>query len=441
MICRVLPLAAALCAVAACGKSRDDRAAAPTPAATATTAVAPTIDAGAPDPAARARALAHRLVIADGHIDVPYRLEQSRRPDGSLGEDVAQATEQGDFDYPRAALGGLDAPFMSIYVPAELQNKAGASRKEADRLIDLVDGIIAAAPDKFAAARSPDDVIANHAAGKISLPMGMENGSPVEHDLASVAYFHDRGIRYITLAHSKDNQLADSSYDTHHTWKGLSPFGKKVVAEMNRVGIMVDVAHVSDAAFAQAVALSAVPVIASHSSARHFTPGFERNPSDELIRALADKGGVIMVNFGSGFLRDDSRKSFDAMREASKAFAKQHTLDDHAPEVDAFLTSYQKDHPPVFATVADVADHIDYLVKLVGIDHVGLGSDFDGVRDSLPVGLKDVSMYPNLLRELLARGYSEADLDKICSANLLRVWRAVEAYAAAQAGSPAPAAP
>jgi membrane dipeptidase len=397
---------------AACGGEAPSR---PSPVTPAPAPVAePALDASTPavpEPEtleAQADRLAHELLILDGHVDVPWRLEKIVQRDGTLTVDVAGPAPDGDFDYPRAKAGGLDAPFMSIYVSPDFERKG--AKKVADALIDLVEGMATGAPDKFALAPTVADVRANFAAGKISLPMGMENGAPIEHKLANVAYFHGRGIRYITLAHSKDNHISDSSYDTRHTHGGLSRFGRKVVAEMNRVGIMVDVSHISDQAFDDVLEVSAVPVIASHSSCRHFTPDFERNMSDEMIVRLAKAGGVIQINFGSGFLDGEIR------------LARQQWDDDdeHDPPGE-----------PPRATVAHVADHIEHVIDLVGVDHVGLGSDFDGLGDSLPEGLGDVSAYPNLLRVLLERGHSEEELAKICSGNVLRVWQAVEDHAAA----------
>lgn len=379
---------------------------------------------------ARATALAKKLILVDGHIDVPHRLRSSSK-DGALTEDVSARTKDGQFDYPRAVQGGLDAPFMSIYVPAEYQQRGGA-RKLADELIDLVEGIAKAHPDKFAIARAPKDVRANFAAGVISLPLGIENGAALEHDVANVAHFYDRGVRYVTLTHSKDNAICDSSYDDAHTWRGLSPFGRKVIAELNRVGIMIDVSHVSDDTFFQVLDVTKTPVIASHSSARSFTPGFERNMSDEMLQKLAANGGVVMVNFGSMFLTAKSHAYFEQRHQAAKAYAGEHDLADDSPEMEAWSKSYTAEHPRVLATVSDVADHIDHIVEVAGIDHVGLGSDFDGVGGALPTGLEDVSMYPNLIGELLERGYSEAKLEKLCSGNLLRVWQAVADYAASQ---------
>ena len=376
---------------------------------------------------ARAQRLAKRFIIVDGHIDLPYRLDRSKGKDGKLTENVNERTPKGEFDYPRAVAGGLDAPFMSIYVSARYQEKGGA-KAVADGLIDLVEGVIEAGPDKFARAHSVADVKQNFAAGRISLPMGIENGAAIEDDLKNLKHFYGRGVRYVTLAHSKDNLICDSSYDDHRTWKGLSPFGKKVVAEMNRLGIIIDVSHLSDDSIYQVMELSQTPVLATHSSARAFTPGWHRNMGDEAIKLLGEKGGVIMINFGSGFIEKVANQQYVARRSAIRAFRKEHKITGRDPRVKAFRKEYDKTHPFKFSTVEVVADHIDHVVKLIGIDHVGLGSDFDGLGNTLPKGLKDASMYPNLFRVLLERGYSEKDIKKISSDNIFRVWQKVEAY-------------
>ncbi|WP_257459615.1 dipeptidase [Archangium lipolyticum] len=382
--------------------------------------------------AERGRALARRVIIVDGHVDVPYRLREKLGPDGVPTEDVSQRTAGGDFDHPRAVEGGLDVPFMSIYIPAEYQEKGGA-RALADSLIDLVETLARRSPEKFAMARSVEEARRNSQEGKVSFALGIENGAAIEDKLENVAHFQRRGVRYITLTHSRDNLLSDASFNTgKRTWNGLSPFGKQVVAEMNRVGIMVDVSHLSDDAIRQAVEASQVPVIASHSSCRHFTPGFERNISDELIRAVAAKGGVVMINFGSMFLSQASNAYEGQFRKAMAAFAQERGLKQDSPELKAFVESYLREHPLPLARVEDVADHIDHVVKLVGIDHVGLGSDFDGVGPTLPIGLEDVSRYPNLFRVLLERGYGEADIEKIASGNVFRVWQQAEAHAASR---------
>jgi membrane dipeptidase len=371
----------------------------------------------------KANRIAQQNIIVDGHIDVPYRVE-------SAWVDVTKATDKGDFDYPRAVEGGLNAPFMSIYVPASLDNSK-QSTVLANRLIDSVEAIVGRAPDKFALAYSVADVERNFTENKISLPMGMENGSPVQGDLATLKHFYERGIRYITLAHSQSNHISDSSYDLRRQWKGLSPFGKTMVEEMNTLGIMVDISHVSDAAFYQVIDISKAPVIASHSSLRKFTPGFERNMDDAMIKSLAENNGVIMINFGSGFVSLAARMWRDNMGEQRQALID--TFGEDSEEVTQFNAEYTKNNPYPFATLELVLDHIDHVRDLVGIDHIGIGSDYDGVGDSLPSGLKDVSTFPNLVEGLLNRGYSESDIEKILNGNLLRVWRKVEQVAAASA--------
>ena len=366
----------------------------------------------------RADRLAHEILIVDTHVDVPYRLREKFA-------DISRSTDDGDFDYPRAEAGGLDAPFMSIYVPASYQETGGA-KDVADELIDMVRGFISRWPDKFATAESPEEIRVNHRARKISLPMGMENGAPLEDDLANVQYFFDRGIRYITLTHSENNQICDSSYAEERQWHGLSPFGYEVVLEMNKVGIMVDVSHVSDETFDQVIEVSRAPVIASHSSCRALTPGFERNMSDEMIRKLAEKGGVIHINFGSSFLSETANRQMHDGQAEVRAYFEEHHLEPGSPEAKAYVADYIKDHPMQLATVEDVADHIDHVVQLVGVDHVGIGSDFDGVGPTTPTGLEDVSKYPNLIRVLLERGYSDEDVKKIMGENTLRVWTEVQ---------------
>lgn len=389
-----------------CGKNGDD---------------APVSDAVDFD--AHARQIARTSLIVDTHIDVPYRL--NGRP-----ADVSEATEDGDFDYPRAIAGGLNAPFMSIYTPAELERE-GRSKEVAESLIRMVEGFVEHAPGKFAIARTVADVRSQFEAGLISLPMGMENGSPIEGDLENLQHFYDRGIRYITLTHSLSNQISDSSYDENRQWNGVSEFGVAVIEQMNRLGIMIDVSHVSDDAFWQILELSQAPVIASHSSARYFTPGFERNMSDKMIVALADKGGVIQINFGSTFISQKARDYGDARTAARKKYLADNPGLKEADIYRSFADIYAKQHGPMpYASLDDVLDHFDHVIDLVGVDSVGIGSDFDGVGDSLPNGLKDVSQYPNLVRGLLERDYSEQDVRKILGENLLRVWRAVEEYAA-----------
>jgi len=380
-----------------------------------------------PDRASLANELARDLIIVDTHIDVPYRLVEAPA-------DVAARTATGDFDWPRARAGGLDGAFMSIYIPAATDERGEASAL-ADTLIDNVEAIAAAHPDKFVIATCPADVRAAAASGRVALPLGMENGGPIAGDLARLDHYRDRGIAYVGLTHGKSNHISDSSYDPNEPWGGLSPFGRTLVPELQARGIMVDVSHVSDRALWQILELAQAPVIASHSSLRHFTPGFARNLDDAMVQGIARTGGVVQIAFGSGFLTRPARAWGDAQRAAITAHMAAETLTADDPAIEAFAAAWRKDNPYPYASVDDVLDHIDRTVTLAGIDHVGIGSDFDGVGDTLPVGLKDVSAYPALIEGLLRRGYSEADIEKILGGNLLRVWSAVREYSVAKAGA------
>ena len=361
-----------------------------------------------------AQKLSHDFIIVDGHVDLPYRLKNKM-------EDVSVKTENGHFDYVRAKQGGLDAPFMSIYIPAE--REMNGAMDLAMELISSVEKLGQDYPDKFALAVTPDEIQANFARGLISFPLGLENGAPVEGKLDNLNVLFDKGIRYITLCHSKDNHICDSSYDQKYTHGGLSPFGYQVIERMNQLGIMIDVAHVSDSAFYQAVRYSKAPVIASHSSCRHFTPGFERNVSDEMIGLVAEKGGVIMINFGSAFITSKGNEALTKIYDKINNGA-----DENDPEIQAQLDSIRK-QPELMGDIRLVTDHIDHVVKIAGIDYVGLGSDFDGVSN-LPIGLEDASKIPDLIHELLKRGYSTEDIEKICSINIFRVWNEVIKVAA-----------
>src|SRR5688572_10306323 len=372
----------------------------------------------------KATQLAQQFILTDGHVDLTYRLriKKFRLEREYLG--IPVSTTEGDFDYERAKKGGLDAPFMSIYIPSEYQLKSDMGKALADSLVDMVEGIVEAHPDKFALARTPQEIESNTKSGKISLPLGMENGAPVGDSLENVKYFFDRGIRYITLTHGKDNQICDSSYDTLNRWNGLSPFGEKVVAEMNRLGMMVDISHVSDSAFYDVMKITKAPAIASHSSCRYFTPGFQRNMSDDMIKTLGENGGVIQINFGASFLDSVARVNRTLLDSLEKVLTDQ-GLTSRDSAAQPIIDQFAKNHVELYSDVERVADHIDHVVKIAGIDHVGIGSDYDGVGDTLPIGLKDVSDYPNLIYVLLKRGYTEEDIEKICSKNVFRVWNKV----------------
>ena len=374
-----------------------------------------------------AHSLAQKYIIVDGHVDLPYRLKVKNFRLEKEFSGIPIQSDEGDFDYVRAKKGGLDAPIMSIYIPASYQQTGGA-RELADSLIAMVKFIADENQDYFEIATTPAEIRAIKQKGKIALPMGMENGAPVEDDPSLVGYFRKQGISYITLTHSKDNKICDSSYDTTRTWKGHSPYGYEIIREMQKVGMMIDISHVSDSTFYQVIRSVEVPVIASHSSCRKFTPGFERNMDDDMILKMKENGGVIMVNFGSDFLDGNISKHNRERRSELRNLLSDNGIEATSEEGRKMIEEFQNQHPALFSDIKMVADHIDHIVRIAGVEHVGFGSDYDGVGDSLPTGLKDVSDYPNLLHELLIRGYSEMDIEKMCSGNIFRVWDAVLNY-------------
>ena len=369
-----------------------------------------------------AASLAQEAIVVDTHIDAPSQLL-------AHWADLDAAAPDREFDHPRARRGGLDVAFMSIYTSLA-QDADDSAWEVANRMIDAVEALVQRHPDKFALLRSPADAGRLHGTGRVMLPLGMENGAPIGEDLANLQFFFDRGVRYITLVHSANNAMGDSSYQREKRWNGLSPLGKQAVAEMNRLGIMVDVSHLSDQAAADAIALSRVPVVATHSAFRHFTPGFERNISDELARRVADKGGVIQIAFGNGFVDPASARDLQDYFADHDAFARRNAelvAAGEPPRSEAdFDAEWEAAHPHRTVPIDAVLDQVDHGVALVGIDHLGIGSDFDGVSGNLPTGLESVADYPNLVAGLQARGYADADIRKLLGGNLLRVWRAVE---------------
>ena len=373
-----------------------------------------------------AEQIAQDSLILDSHIDVPYRLWRQHL-EGLEIDDISGSTD-GDFDFIRARKGGLNVPFFSIYLPASTQED-GTSHQMANELIDMVEDIVTLYPKKFILINSVADLGSITKKNIVGIALGMENGAPIQGDLSRVQYYFDRGIRYITLTHSKTNHISDSSYDENIQWHGLSEFGKNLIEEMNKVGIMVDISHVNDEAFYQAIEISQVPVIASHSSLRYFTPGFERNVDDAMLSKLAEKGGVIQINFGSSFISSRPRDYLVTMNSFLESRLGQNLEEVSEQDIRETRSEFIANNPYPYASLDEVLDHFDRVVQLVGIDHVGIGSDYDGVGDTLPVGLKDVSTYPTLIQGLLERGYSRKDIQKILGGNLIRVWKEVEEYA------------
>ena len=381
-----------------------------------------------PEPALeeQAGALAQRHLIVDTHIDFPIR--RHFLPDGAQ---PLQST--GQFDHPRALQGGLNVAFMSIFTPASTAID-GTSKELADGLIDALETIAGEMPDLFGIVSCTAAVDVLRRTGRLALALGMENGSPLGDEAQHLDHFVGRGISYVGLTHSLSNAFADSSYDPNEPWQGLSPLGRQTVRALNARGVMVDVSHLSDSAFWQVLEETRAPIVASHSSLRHFIPGFHRNMSDAMVAAVGAQGGVVQINFGSDFVSNDAQDWANARRTAFEA-----AFGDAPPDREArgaFDAQYRESHPYPFADLNVVLDHIDRVVALAGIDHVGLGSDFDGVGDTLPIGLKDVSDYPNLVEGLLERGYAEDAIAQILGGNLMRVWRAVEDHAAARGNPP-----
>ena len=364
------------------------------------------------------KSLADKALIIDTHFDTPMSL---------LGgnTDFSQSVPRGNFDYPRAKAGGLKVPFWAAFISSSY-NEGNKAKDFTDKIITAIEKFCADHQDKFELVKSSSEIMKKYENGKILIAMGIENGAAIEDNIGNIKHFYDRGVRYITLTHSLNNRICDSSFDPSRKWNGLSPLGVETVKEMNKLGMIVDVSHVSDSTFYQVIRLSKAPIVATHTACRYFTPGLERNMSDEMIKLLAKNGGVIQINFGSAFL---SQKVIDKNNKDKEIFAKyfeDNKLKRTDPAAREFVKKYNEQNPPLYADVKDLAAHIDHVVKLVGIDYVGIGSDFDGLGDSLPTGMKDVSGYPNLIYELLKLGYSEEDIQKVMGGNFMRVWQKIE---------------
>ena len=387
------------------------------------TAVAPAM---AQDEAA-ARRILERTPLIDGHNDLPWALRQQHGNDPHAVDLTANldASTELHTDIPRLRAGGVGGQFWSVYVPASLTPVEAA--KATFEQIDTVKRIVAAHPDVFELATTADDIQRIHRRGRIASLIGMEGGYSIADSLGLLREFHDAGARYMTLTHSATTSWADSATDAPK-WGGLNPFGEEVVREMNRLGMMVDLSHVSEETMLDAMRVSEAPVIFSHSSARGVT-GHARNVPDSVLRMMPEDGGVVMVTFVPGFVSETVR-AWGAARSAEDARLKSLNPGDPGA-VTAGMQAWVAANPAPRAGIADVVAHIQHVRDLAGIDHVGLGGDFDGVG-SLPDGLEGVDAYPRLLAALMARGWSEADIRKLAGENVLRVMRRVEAVAASK---------
>ena len=357
----------------------------------------------------RAKAVHDSGMLFDGHNDLPWRLRvEGDTAFGSI--DIAKHLDAGQTDIPRLRAGGLKAQFWSVYIPSEHPDPARTVAEQ----IDLVHRMIERYPETFALALTADDVVSAVADGKIASLIGIEGGVAIEDDLALLRSFYRLGARYMTLTHNKTLDWADAATDAPKS-DGLSTFGERVVREMNRLGMLVDLSHVAPSTMADAIRISKAPVIFSHSSAYTIAP-HPRNVPDEILAMLPENGGVVMVNFFSGFVVPEYARESAAARERLRT--------DHPDPKDfnKAVSDWYRTHEFPRGTVATVADHIDHILQVAGVDHVGIGSDYDGVT-SVPVGLEDVSCYPRLTEELLRRGYNESDVHKILGGNILRVLR------------------
>ncbi|ASD25855.1 dipeptidase [Brevundimonas diminuta] len=376
---------------------------------------------------ARVMQILKRTPLIDGHNDLPWALRQGfgNDPHGvDLNANLSTSTRL-HTDIPRLRAGGVGGQFWSVYVPASMAPVDAA--KATFEQIDTVKRIVAAHPETFEIATTADDLVRIHRAGKIASLIGMEGGYSIDDSLGLLREFYDSGARYMTLTHSKSTTWADSGTDAPK-WNGLNAFGEDVVREMNRLGMMVDLSHVSEATMVDAIRVSEAPVIFSHSSARAVT-AHPRNVPDAVLRQMAGNGGIVMVTFVPGFVSEAVRAS-GAARGAEMTRLTALNPGDPAV-VKAGMDAWNAANPAPKATMEDVIAHIQHVRDVAGIDHVGLGGDYDGV-DSLPVGLEGVDGYPRLLAELMRRGWSEADIRKISGENLLRVMRAVERVAASK---------
>ena len=373
----------------------------------------------------RARRLLRDVPIIDGHNDYPWEVRQKAKLDVAV-LDMRQPQPTIMTDFPRLTQGGVGGQFWSVYVPSPAPGSdPAASVTTVLEQIDIVHRMVARYPDKLALALTADDIDRAQRERKIASLIGMEGGHAINSSLPTLRMMYRLGARYMTLTHSLNVPWADSATDTPKL-DGLSPFGEEVVREMNRLGMLVDLSHVSPATMADAIRVSAAPVIFSHSSARALTD-VPRNVPDDILRQVPTNGGIVMVTFVPGFI---SQQVADYGKRETAERARLTAEPGSTPEsVDKAVEKWRTANPTPRASLLQVADHIDHIKKIAGVDHIGFGGDFDGIT-SVVVGLEDVSTYPYLVSELLRRGYSDDDIKKIARGNILRVLRGAEAVAA-----------
>lgn len=387
--------------------------------------MSPTLDAQQADPLVeRARRILREVPLVDGHNDVPWQYHQ--RVKNHLSQidlrDTSKLTPVMHTDIPRLSRGGVGAQFWSVYVPSTETGAAGV-RAVIDQ-IDVVHRMVQAYPETFELALTADDIVRIHKKGKIASLIGMEGGHSIGNSLGVLRMTHELGARYMTLTHGLKVDWADSATDAP-AHDGLTKFGEEVIREMNRLGMLVDLSHVSSEVMKDALAVTEAPVIFSHSSAFALT-NHPRNVPDDVLARMRDNGGLVMVTFVPSFVSQTLRNHFADQKAVEERFKYIHVGDPKKAAEE--LETWKKANPAPVATLKDVADHIDHIRKVAGIDHAGIGGDFDGIA-TVPTGLESVEMYPNLFAELLRRGYSDEDIRKIAGLNALRVMRKAEAVA------------
>ena len=354
------------------------------------------------------------MFVLDSHCDTPSQILRLR--------DLSKDNDHAHVDFPKLRRGGVDGAFFALYIPAALDSDPDAAMSYAMRLYEAAKASVEANADTAVICTSAAQAEINRQKGLFSVFLGLENGSPIGTSLEKVKMFHDMGVRYITLCHTGNNEICDSCATKQKRWNGLSPFGREVVAEMNRLGILVDVSHVSDETFRDVLECSRMPVVATHSCCRSIA-SHPRNMTDDMIRELASKGGVIQINFYPVFLDSKFAKELNdsELMERGEVVETEYIRDPLNQEKRKAWATVQKElqsmERPSYKLIAD---HIDHVVSLVGVDHVGVGSDYDGIAVT-PEGMEDISMMPKLFAELRARGYSESDLSKIASGNFFRI--------------------
>jgi membrane dipeptidase len=365
-----------------------------------------------------ARRLHAEALVIDGHNDLPWQLRE--KADLSFDKlDLTRVQKKVHTDIPRLRQGGVGAQFWAAYVPVETRKKGTAVRDTLEQ-IDVIYRMVETYPDAFAMAYSADDIERVHRSGKIASLIGVEGGHSIDNSLGVLRMYHRLGVRYLTLTHTENTDWADSATDepAHH---GLTPFGEQVVREMNRLGMLVDLSHVSADTMRHALRVSRAPVIFSHSSA-YALAEHPRNVPADVLEQVAKNGGVVMVNFYPGFVVPEAAR---LSRELYKELPRLKAQYPDEKELEAAVREWHREHPMPRGSVRDVVDHIEHIIKVAGIDHVGIGSDFDGIN-AVPAQLDDVSCYPYITQELLNRGYSREDILKVLGGNFLRVFRQAE---------------